>query len=262
MNEVVKLDAMQRAVAEAASIEEVMEIRDKAFGMAEYLQVVREATSRLEKGESPEEIARSFEAEKAVTVVRLRAERRIGEALRKLDLKVRPGAGGKRGGSTEVERPVPTWYNQLSKNQRSWWQQIALIPEKKFEEYLADPKKGALESSKRTESGLPTIKGFVKLALPWKLQEQEENRKKRPEKKLSADQLANIEEKRRLAAIKDQQRRVMQAHARSEQSSQRLVNRTFLLVKKMTSDERKSLLQMLEDRADELIEDSTWAAAS
>jgi hypothetical protein len=227
------------------SVEEAVETHSKITAIEEVLHV-----------------AGNYEGERHAARARLKAERFIGTELQKLGLSSRPGAGARkgsnRGGSTRSnDHELPEWYSRISKDQRSWWQLIALIPEKKFNEYLVDPSKGALERSKRLESGIPTTKGFVKLALPYKPKPKE-----RPERKLSADQLAKIEEKQRLAAIKDQQRRVMQAHARSEQSSQRLVNRTFLLVKKMTSDERKSLLQMIEDRADELIEDSTWAAAS
>jgi len=224
---------------------------------------VEEAVETHSKITAIEEVlhdAGNYEGERHAARHRLKAERYIGQELRKLNLK---------GNATKVREAkkhqiepvekVPEWVEQISKDQRSWWQLIALIPQKKFNEYLVDPSKGAIEQSKRMESGIPTTKGFVKLALAYKPKPKE-----RPEKPAirSAEQLAKIEEKQRLAAEKDLQRRTKQASARSEQSSQRFLERTFTFIKKMTPNERRSLLQMIEDRADELLEDSTWAAAS
>jgi hypothetical protein len=227
MNEIVQL-------ADPHVVNAVLDRREKAVTMEEHMQR-----------------AGNFEKERDAARERVRAERFIGLELRK----IHPASiGRKKIISTEVEK-LPEWYHRISKDQRSWWQLIALIPEKKFNEYLVDPGKGALEKSKRMESGIPTTKGFVKLALAYKPKPKE-----RPEK--SADQLAQIEEKKRLAAQRDLQQRTKQANARTEQSSQRFLERTFTFIKKMTPHERKSLLQMIEDRADELLEDSTWAAAS
>jgi hypothetical protein len=222
------------------SVEEAVETHSKIAAIEEVLHV-----------------AGNYEGERHAARHRLKAERYIGQELRKLNLKgnATKAREAKKHQIEPVEK-VPEWVKQISKDQRSWWQQIALIPQKKFEAYLADPKLGALEKSKRMESGIPTTKGFVKLALAYKSPPKEKPAIR------SAEQLAKIEERKRLAVEMDRQRRTKQANARTEQSSQRFLERTFTFIKKMTPNERKSLLQMIEDRADELIEDSTWAAAS
>jgi N6-adenosine-specific RNA methylase IME4 len=64
MTELVRYDAACRAIAEAASIDEVKDIRDKAVAMRAYARM-----------------AKNFDMEAEAAVIRLRAERRVGEMI-------------------------------------------------------------------------------------------------------------------------------------------------------------------------------------
>jgi len=82
MTELVRYDAACRAIAEAASIDEVKDIRDKAVAMRAYARM-----------------AKNFDMEAEAAVIRLRAERRVGEMIeaQKTTVGLNKGAAKKRG---------------------------------------------------------------------------------------------------------------------------------------------------------------------
>lgn len=109
-------------LAKVASVDEAKDIRDKAEALAVYYRQQKHCR----------------EIERSATVIRLRAERRIGELLAKVHAgnpNCKPGGQLPKG---------------ITRNQSSQWQLTAKVPEAQFEKYLA--------------SCRPTTKGLVRLA--------------------------------------------------------------------------------------------------
>jgi hypothetical protein len=123
--ELVRYDAMCRAIARAHAVDEVKDIRDKARAIEMYTRM-----------------AQNREAERQATEIRLRAERRCGELLRDM-LK----ATGARGTGSNQYRQVPSADPSaptladmhISADQSAQWQKLAAIPQHEFEADLADP---------------------------------------------------------------------------------------------------------------------------
>jgi hypothetical protein len=67
-NELVRYDAMCQAIARAYEVDEVKEVRDQAIALEHYLR-----------------LAKNVEAERQCCEIRLRAERKAGELLKKMD---------------------------------------------------------------------------------------------------------------------------------------------------------------------------------
>ena len=150
--ELVRYDAMCRAIQAAHAVDEVKDIRDKARAMEMYFRQ-----------------ARNREAEDQARDIRLRGERKGGELLR--DMAKATGA------KMEGRKPdgAPRWSDDptaetlaklgISKQQSSDWQKLAAIPEAEFEADLADPMwhpstSGLIERHEaRERPPLPTLKG-------------------------------------------------------------------------------------------------------
>ena len=121
----VHYDTMIMAINAANSLDEVKDIRDKALALAVYAAQ-----------------AKDTEAERRVTEIRIRAERRAGELLRET-----PRAAGAREPGTDrgmTPSPAvsasPTLASQgISYNQAARWQKLAEIPAADFEATFANP---------------------------------------------------------------------------------------------------------------------------
>lgn len=132
------------ALAEARSIDEVKDIRDKAEAMRLYLKQRNE----------------SLEAQNAAAEIKLWAERRAGEMLVAMEESGdRNGRGGDRktksNDSTLIESPRSLSDLGISKDESSRFQAVADIPEPLFEEHI--------EQTKAAEKPL-TTNGVLKQA--------------------------------------------------------------------------------------------------
>jgi len=147
MEELIKYDAMVLAIAEAYEVDEVKDIRDKAVALEAYFRVAKDP-----------------EPERRACEIRLRAERRAGELLKKTDRSKggRPSKvkcpvcdaedgwhrrsgydcstieySRKADGSSEYRHTLAA--SDISERQAQRWQQLAGIPTDKFEAALVDP---------------------------------------------------------------------------------------------------------------------------
>ena len=137
----VKYDTMCRAIAAAAQIDEVKEMRDQAIAIERYAQQ-----------------ALNMDAERQAREIRLRAERKVGELIKEQQ---KTGTlANKNGGqksrqnqhsagvtrrdtckTDKSEKLIPSKTLAdigISRNQSSKFQRLAEVPEKEFEEALAD----------------------------------------------------------------------------------------------------------------------------
>ena len=126
MSDLTKYNAAKRALAEARSIDEVKDIRDKAAAMRLYAM---QAKDRVLIDHATE--------------IRLRAERRAGELL--ADTEKNKGARGSGSNQHEVrsrDATAPPTLSDLNinKSQSSRWQRLADIPDDDFEELVARAK--------------------------------------------------------------------------------------------------------------------------
>lgn len=117
------LDRISRQLSTLAKVDDVADLRNKAAALETYY--------RTQKG--------CREIERSATIIRLRAERRIGELL---SAKVRKGS------KCNPELHIP---DGISRVQSSRWQQISKLPESQFEKYLGTNRK-------------PSTVGLLKLA--------------------------------------------------------------------------------------------------
>jgi hypothetical protein len=138
--ELIRYDAMCSAIAAAYEVDEVKEIRDRAAALEYY------ARQSL-----------NVAAERQCCEIRLRAERKAGELLRRMDkAKGAPGPGrGKAGiAAGPAFDEIPTLRDLgIAKAQSSQWQRLAAVPEPQFEAALAAPEK-------------PTTNGIITAAAP------------------------------------------------------------------------------------------------
>jgi hypothetical protein len=119
--ELVRYDAMCRAIAEAYEVDEVKDIRDKAMAIALYAKQ-----------------ANNHEAELQAIQIRVRAERKAGELLKEI-----PTAQGQRTDLVpprdEVLAPKQKVLSDLniSKQGAAEWERLADVPADEFETHLA-----------------------------------------------------------------------------------------------------------------------------
>lgn len=125
------IDKARTALAEARTIEEAKDLRDKAGALAYYA---------ARKGGAEE-------AERYANEIRLRAERKIGELSAQME-KAKPGGAieGKRGGSRPIESATaaPSKVAALEaagirKEDASRFERMAAIPEKRFDAEVVKP---------------------------------------------------------------------------------------------------------------------------
>lgn len=126
----VRYDAMVHAIAECHTVDEVKDIRDKARALEVYAKQ-----------------AMNMEAERKATEIRIRAERKAGDMLSKMD-KVK---------NQHEKCPSDDTRGTLSGmgisyDQSSNWQKLAAVPDDQFEEHLADPKPSTNGIIRRAEA--------------------------------------------------------------------------------------------------------------
>ena len=150
---------MKSAVAECHSVDEVAQLRNQAEA---YRYALRQAK------ESPEVIRKAEE-------IKLRAERRAGELLKKI-IFISNQYESQSNGTTTTLKEIG-----VSKDQSSKWQKIASIPEEKFENFLSVQKelstagvlnyKKSLDRQERVETTeTPRLDGIYRVIYadpPW-----------------------------------------------------------------------------------------------
>jgi len=117
----VRYDAMCKAIAECAHVDEAMDIRDKAKALEVYMHQVN-----------------NRQAEQKVARIRLRAERKVGALLEEMKSNGQrdSGNGGNRR-SRSSDSTVKLSDLGITKNQSSKFQKLAAIPVEDFEAALA-----------------------------------------------------------------------------------------------------------------------------
>lgn len=145
------IEGAKQALALASSVREVKDLRDKAEAIRLY---TRQRDS-------------SFEVQNSAAELKVRAERRLGELLRE----VVPHEGGrpeKRLQAATVSREARLQDMGIEKTQSHRWQQIATVPEARFEQYLEERKTereeitsaDLLRIAATPPSNRPTIQGY------------------------------------------------------------------------------------------------------
>jgi len=121
--ELVRYDAMCRAIAEVHRIDEVKDMRDKAQALERYARQ-----------------AKNKEAEQQCREIRLRAERRTGELIRQQQQAGELATAGGDPLSRDTTMAPPTLSDiGISRDQSSKWQQLADIPDETFEQEVRQP---------------------------------------------------------------------------------------------------------------------------
>jgi phage N-6-adenine-methyltransferase len=129
--ELVRFDAARHALAEARSVDEVKDVRDRAEALRLYMK----------------QAGHGLEMQNDVAEIKLRAERRAGELLEE---NVSPGNPQFRhdGGIGRIPEGI-------SESQSSRWQREASVPEARFEQYVAET---------RGDGGELTSVGLLRIA--------------------------------------------------------------------------------------------------
>ena len=133
-----KYDAMCRAIGAAYEVDEVKAIRDKAVALEHYSRPVY-----------------NTEAERKACEIRLRAERKAGELLKKLNPHKAAGRPSKNKYPEGTNSSLKV--NGITRKQSANWQKLAAIPEKQFEAALTD------------QTQMPTTSGIIRATEPPKI---------------------------------------------------------------------------------------------
>jgi hypothetical protein len=119
--ELVRYDAMCRAIEAAYAVDEVKDIRDKARAIEVYARQ-----------------AKSTEAERQACEIRLRAERKVGQLLREREMARGAAEAGTNRGTTRSDHPTASLSDLgITKQQSSDWQKLAALSRDEFESALA-----------------------------------------------------------------------------------------------------------------------------
>lgn len=136
MSDLIRYDAARHALQEASRIDEVMDIKDRAVALVAYCRQARD----------PELIERA-------TDIKLRAERKAGQLLisMKINGERQPAARPTKHRKEPTDSPPKTLADlEISKDQSSRWQGIAMLAEKAFEARVEEAKAGARRSIEAT----------------------------------------------------------------------------------------------------------------
>ncbi len=136
LNELVLLDQANHALAEARSIDQIKDIRDKAEAVRKYAQSA----------------SLGLDIQNRAAEVKLRAERQAGKLLAQLALR-----GGDRRSKSRTER-LKLDDLGISRNQSTRWQMQAKVPEKIFRDYI----KQTCDAGKELTSS-----NLIRLAKRW-----------------------------------------------------------------------------------------------
>ena len=142
--DLVRYDAMVRAIAECHDFDEVAEIQNKALALEMYAQQ-----------------SRNVEAERKACEIRLRAERKAGDLLATMQRASKPNPAGKNGHevtSNRATQPRSEYASALertgiSKQTAHRYQQLARVPEPVFEAAMRDPVKPTTTSLIKAKNG-------------------------------------------------------------------------------------------------------------
>ena len=121
--QLVKLDAAKRALAEASTLEEIKEIRDKAEAIRQYVKAA----------------GYSLENQNKAAETKLRAERKAGELLKQME-KNKGGQPSKKNYGHHVHSSPSLKDLGIHHKQSQRWQQIADLPEESFENKIEEVK--------------------------------------------------------------------------------------------------------------------------
>lgn len=125
------ISAAKTALAKASTLQDVLEIRDKAEAIRVYVKAAAE----------------SLETQNAAAEIKLRAERKAGEMLAAMEKQA-----GRRGNKMLPQLEA----FGITKMQSSRWQKEAGVDEAKFESYVAECRE---EKKELTQSGLLSLAG-------------------------------------------------------------------------------------------------------
>lgn len=118
--QLVRYDAMCRAIAEAHAVDEVKDIRDKARAIEVYARQ-----------------AQNHEAERKAADIRLRAERKCGELT--AEMVTAQGARTDLTSCVDGTKLEALSRAGVSPKQASQWERLAAIPQQDFDADLSDP---------------------------------------------------------------------------------------------------------------------------
>jgi hypothetical protein len=118
--ELVKYDAMCRAIAEAHGIDEVKNIRDKAKALQAYARQIG-----------------NTEAEDQCYRIRMRAQRKAGELSKQIETASGVRTDLAAGGGEVVTKQATLDDAGISRQQASEWERLSEVPEDQFEAALA-----------------------------------------------------------------------------------------------------------------------------
>lgn len=134
MQELVRYDAMCRAIEAAHMVDEVKDVRDQALALEHYARQ-----------------AMNTDAERRAAEIRMRAERKAGQLLTEMP-KAKPGPNGDR--SCQTTNPPTLKDLGITKDQSSQWQQLGAMSQEDFDLAIG------------TSVKPPSTKGILRAAAP------------------------------------------------------------------------------------------------